>query len=763
MFSLLRRTVLFAVLLVFIVHPGFSQPNVQSQQGQTHYIVFRVTQNNIITPVFHSYVTLRTPRASLDLATFSRLMNIPDRSTDRFAVELVDAANNVVYRTIAEAPRWLRGEFHAGQGIDGHFFQPDTAHFVVRVPVMVGTQLRLQGSRVAGSASFDPVAIANQGSPLAVSIPSKLVRPAAGDPANRVDLLVMGDGYTAAQEATFTSDVDTIMADFFNITPYDEYRDMVNLTSLFTASPQSGSDHPPYDADCNSGNPYNPECCSDPDAQTDALAGTYVNTAFDASFCAFMTHRLLVANEEKVFAAAAAAPDWDQILVIVNDDTYGGSGGPIGVFSTHDLAVDIGQHEYGHSFTRLADEYTTAYPGFPSCNDINANPNDDCEVNVTNQTVRELIKWNRWISGGTPIPTPETAPYLDPSVVGLFQGARYLTTGMYRSGYNCMMRSLGVPFCAVASEAYPIHMYTGGWGITDGGIDNIEPGSESHTPDTTIYVELNTIVSFSADLIGPNTTPSLKAEWFVNDVLADSVNATTTTSYDFFTDIPGVYTVRLEVTDISGIIHPSIQENYTTSRTWTLNVGGEEILVNGNFDDNDDATPKLPDGWVKSGTMKGDKVRADAAVVRSRSAPNMFNFKAKPGEGTSILFQNIDLTAHPIAVDDTLILSAYINQKSAAKNVVIGKFVIKYTDGTKKTQVKLRTPATKTPGYVRIATDPFTVTNGNIAKMNVQFYYLPTTGQYFLDDVSLFWVPAASPLTGGIELPTAPDADLRGN
>ena len=65
----------------------------------------------------------------------------------------------------------------------------------------------------------------------------------------------------------------------------------------------------------------------------------------------------------KVLAAAAASPDWDHIVVIVNDTTYGGSGGSIATVSTNPTALSIAQHEYGHSFTGLSDEYSDALPG----------------------------------------------------------------------------------------------------------------------------------------------------------------------------------------------------------------------------------------------------------------------------------------------------------------------------------------------------------------------------------------------------------------
>jgi hypothetical protein len=79
--------------------------------------------------------------------------------------------------------------------------------------------------------------------------------------------------------------------------------------------------------------------------QDDPLWGTFVTTAFDARLCTYNIHRLLVVDTIKVYTAAAAQPNWDKIILIVNDPTYGDSGGEISVISTHTFAAQIGQQE----------------------------------------------------------------------------------------------------------------------------------------------------------------------------------------------------------------------------------------------------------------------------------------------------------------------------------------------------------------------------------------------------------------------------------
>jgi MYXO-CTERM domain-containing protein len=105
------------------------------------------------------------------------------------------------------------------------------------------------------------------------------------------------------------------------------------------------------------------------------------------------------------------------------------------------------RHELGHTLANLADEYQDPYPGYPACS-----TSDDCtEPNATVRRVRSQIKWLDWIADSTPLPTSAATGFAG---VGLFEGARYMASGVYRPVASaCKMRSLGNPFCPVCSEA----------------------------------------------------------------------------------------------------------------------------------------------------------------------------------------------------------------------------------------------------------------------------------------------------------------------
>ena len=155
----------------------------------------------------------------------------------------------------------------------------------------------------------------------------------SGDPANRVDIVILGDGYTAGELPRYANDVERLVNGLFAQQPFREYQRYFNVHRIDVTSPGSGADHPHL--------------------------GIFKETALGASYNCFGIQRLLCVEEHRVFDVliASIAPDQrDVILVIVNDPEYGGSGGPVAVTSIHPDVVELVLHELGHSFGLLADE-----------------------------------------------------------------------------------------------------------------------------------------------------------------------------------------------------------------------------------------------------------------------------------------------------------------------------------------------------------------------------------------------------------------------
>jgi len=578
----MRKLTILVVLILFSLFLGVTYSPRAAYAGDSvgfssdteypaHYIVFQYQSDGTIHPDSYQLVTLSSPMQSLSEAQMAKDVNQPDRNQLQLVVLLEDEQGSIEFRDVVSISLWLRGEFHSttpGKGIDGHLIPQKSTAFVVRLPVLDASTLILQDSDLNTQAEFKMAELINQtphfqADTNPVTVDQRILN---GSPANRVDLVVLGDGYTVAQGDKFLGDAEAMLQKFFSISPLTEYNNYYNLYMLGTASAQSGSDHPPYKADCNY---YDPTCCGDPVMLNDPLQGQMVNTAFDSRYCAFWIHRLLWPNASKVFAAAGAIPDWDQLILLVNDSTYGGSGdSSLAIVSMHAQAVQIAQHEYGHSFVNLADEYTASYPGYPGCSDLPGSQSP-CESNVTDITERNDIKWLPWILEDTLIPTPNDPIY--DGLVGLFEGARYQPIGMYRSGYSCIMQALGKPFCQVPSQSYVLKIYEGGWGVPTEGIRLIEPGSTVPVSQT-LSLTHPAIQVFSADILSPVGGPAVEISWLDNGIPIPG-ETTGNITYTTNANSPGLHEIMLQVKDVSPLVNPLMEEGALRhAYTWDVDV-----------------------------------------------------------------------------------------------------------------------------------------------------------------------------------------------
>ncbi|MEM7704752.1 MAG: M64 family metallopeptidase [Pseudomonadota bacterium] len=382
-------------------------------------------------------------------------------------------------------------------------------------------------------------------------------------PLNRVNLLMLSEGYQASEEAKFEADVARALEGFLSIEPYRSYRSFLTIESYFVASAESGADHPG---------------CFD----TDPLAPLAVDTAFDATFCTAGFDRLLTVNDAAVAQAAAGAPFfWDRAVVVVNDSRYGGSGGFFPVISTHPLSPELLIHEWGHSFSRLTDEYETEAQVFPcSDEDLSLPP---CEPNATDVVDRDRIKWRNWIEPTTAIPTPPT--FGNRGLVGLFEGARYQSRGMYRPVNQCAMRALGQEFCPVCAETYVATLYDGGWGLPAAGVSVIEPGTANPTNDIPVDTTVGETLTLSAQLVAP--AHGVETLWKVDGVPAteQAMQAAPTagdpplvSSFDFRPGARGRYELTLEVIDRSPFLAGALNAPQRLFRQqWIVEAGGLAI------------------------------------------------------------------------------------------------------------------------------------------------------------------------------------------
>ena len=268
------------------------------------------------------------------------------------------------------------------------------------------------------------VALLAQGPPPAQLAPATVVPVSVnGDPAARFSLVVMSDGYTAADMPKYRRHLDKHLNVLWSIEPFRSYRNYINVYSVEIVSPDSG-------------------ITCDPEVREKK------NTPLSAIFgggCTNPNARGITVNQNAAREyAKLATPNFDQILVITNTDTYGGIGGAVATTSGgNSLGVLITPHEIGHSLGRLQDEYTYSARGVPGGEYKGQEPNSIHHTVMTEEQMKaEQKKWWRWLgeeseSGGK---------------IGRFEGGQQNTKGIWRPSKHSMMISIGYPFDQVSRE-----------------------------------------------------------------------------------------------------------------------------------------------------------------------------------------------------------------------------------------------------------------------------------------------------------------------
>jgi len=284
-----------------------------------------------------------------------------------------------------------------------------------------------------------------------------------GDPSHKVDLLLLGDGYTARERAKFEKDARRLMDVLFSASPFKERRNDFNVWGLCPPSAQSGISRPSL--------------------------GVHRRSPVGATYDAFGTERYILTFDNRAFRDLASHAPYDLVEIVANASTYGG-GGIFNLYGT--VAADsrwapyIFVHEFGHHVAGLADEYFTS----PTAYEPKADRIEPWEPNVTADPRRP--KWSALVTPGASLPTPwDEAGFIEwqkgvqerrkriraqrrpesemdalfvteqaeatrrlshephTGQVGAFEGANYEAKGFYRSQVDCIMFTRDeVPFCA---------------------------------------------------------------------------------------------------------------------------------------------------------------------------------------------------------------------------------------------------------------------------------------------------------------------------
>ncbi|WP_431679634.1 M64 family metallopeptidase [Kitasatospora sp. KL5] len=235
----------------------------------------------------------------------------------------------------------------------------------------------------------------------------------AGDPANRITLVLLGDGYTAAQQPLFREQADRAWRALMEIEPFRTYQSFFNIRRVEVVSPVAGI------AEDDDGGP------------TDTPLGMH--------FWCEGTARLLCADESATarYAGEDAGPQY--LIALANSEEYGGAGGT-GVTTLAGGSPDAGriiQHEIGHTVGDLGDEYDSAPddPGYANLSAVDAD-----------EMLRTHAKWWRWLGATSPD---------GGGVVGAYRSAN----GLYRPTADSVMRTLGGTYNLPSREAIVEQLY----------------------------------------------------------------------------------------------------------------------------------------------------------------------------------------------------------------------------------------------------------------------------------------------------------------
>jgi hypothetical protein len=297
-----------------------------------------------------------------------------------------------------------------------------------------------------------------------------------GAPRDKVDLLLMGDGYTAAEMDKWHRDARRMAETLFAVSPFKERRSDFNVWAVDTPAPESGVARP-----------------SD---------GAFRRSALRAAYDAFGSERYVLTFDNRRLREAASAAPYEFVEIVVNDRKYGG-GGIFNLYAT--VASDnaftpyIFVHEFGHHFAGLADEYYTSDVAYGAAAELP----EPWEPNATADPL--AAKWKTLLTAGIDLPSmwpkkefeqmeqaiqerrrtiraqkrPEAemealfreeraeatkllSSGRNAGKVGAFEGAMYEARGYFRPQQDCIMFTRDeAGFCAVCRRAIErvIRMY----------------------------------------------------------------------------------------------------------------------------------------------------------------------------------------------------------------------------------------------------------------------------------------------------------------
>ncbi|UOQ87721.1 M64 family metallopeptidase [Agromyces endophyticus] len=453
-----------------------------------------------------------------------------------------------------------------------------------------------------------------------------------GPAADRLNLIVLGDGYQADQQSIFRSDLDRNLSVLWSTEPFRTYRDYINVYSVEVPSidygvrcdPDGRVRHPDgtiRDTGEREG-PINEKNtalrmnygggCSDPLARGVTPAGAPVGCEDDAGYyppgvnpCetgSQALNRILETYVSPVLGIPRNSQNL-QTLVIFNTFTYGGIGGTNATTSGGSPQGPlISMHELGHSLGTLADEYPYSSRDVVRNCYTGAEPSSFHHTTYTSaeQMIADQKKWFRWlgeesISGGT---------------IGLYESGNTYPCGIRRPSEHSMMRWLGFDFDQIGRE----NMVARITGMRNAAAMNVDATPDATVPgDGVLWAEA-----------GHPRFHELQYTWRVGGPTGEVLETNGNPYLDLEPlDLPEGTVVSLEVRDpvgpdgIDWVRNPSTNSTssdsgfngprFVQARQWTVGAGN--------------VTPSEPAAEITNATLDVQPVAADEIVFVETNHP----------------------------------------------------------------------------------------------------------------------------------------------
>ncbi len=256
----------------------------------------------------------------------------------------------------------------------------------------------------------------------------------SGESSENLDIVIVADGYSMADKEKMKNDFEKFNDYILKTNPFTDNANKINIWAVASISSQSGINNP-----------------------SDSF---FVKSIIGTSFNTINSDRYLMTLENKSLQDALANAPYDQIVIMCNTSKYGG-GGIYNFYSTaaasNAYANFLIQHEFGHAFAGLADEYYDSEVSVENFYPLYVEP---WEPNITT-LVNFENKWKNMLDKNTKVPTAVVAS--NKKTIGVYEGGGYMSKGVYRPYIDCSMKSLIYnAYCPVCKRAtqWMIDFYT---------------------------------------------------------------------------------------------------------------------------------------------------------------------------------------------------------------------------------------------------------------------------------------------------------------